>query len=340
MSTTKKRALITGVTGQDGYYLSKLLFSKGYELYGFILKTENPFFPLFGEDKSWQNIKQLLGDFKDPDSIESAVKESRPDEIYNLAGISDIGTSIANPEETMRVNYRAVAELMIKAHGHNPNVKFCQASSSEIFSRNNPPPQNENATFGPNNPYGEAKLKTHLEMRRLRDELNAFACSAIFYNHESPKRWERFVTRKITSTLSKIKLGKADILELGNLDTVRDWGFAGDYMNAMWLILQADKPDEYVISTGMGHTVRDFVNAAAKILNIDLYWKGAGETEVATDNTGRTIVKVNPAFYRPIDPLHAIGDSTKARQILGWKPQTTFEELVEMMTLYDLEVNK
>ena len=338
MSTTNKRkALITGITGQDGFYLSKLLFSKGYEVWGFILKTENPFRILFEEDKPWQDIKQILGDFNDPQSIQEGIKSANPDEIYNLAGISDIGTSIKNPDETMRVNASAVTELLSAALFLNPKVRFCQASSSEIFSRNDPPPQNENAVLGPNNPYGEAKLKAHLEMRRFRNEMNAFAFSAIFYNHESPKRWDRFVTRKITRTLTQIKLGQADVLELGNLDTVRDWGFAGDYMEAMWLILQASQPDEYVISTGVAHTVRDFVNSAAQALDIHLSWKGSGESEVATDSSNKVMVRVNPAFYRPVDPFAAIGDSSKARQILGWKPKTNFEELVRMMVEEDLK---
>ena len=336
----KKRALITGVTGQDGYYLSKLLFSKDYEVYGFVLITENPLFPLFGDDKSWQDIKQIQGDFNDPDSIKDAIEEANPDEIYNLAGISDIGTSIKNPDETMRVNYSAVAELLTVALLKNPHVRFCQASSSEIFSRDNPPPQNEDAVLGPNNPYGEAKLKAHLEMRRFREEMNAFTCSAIFYNHESPKRWERFVTRKITMTMAKIKLGLADVLELGNLNTARDWGFAGDYMEAMWLILQAARPDEYIISTGVGHTVKDFVNLAAKALEVKLIWKGEGKDEVALNEEGETIVRVNSEFYRPIDPLAAIGDSTKARKILGWEPKTKFEDLVQMMAINDLEYAK
>jgi GDPmannose 4,6-dehydratase len=335
-----KRALITGITGQDGYYLSKLLFSKGYEVYGFILKTENPLFPLFGEDKSWHDIKQISRDFNEPDSIKLAIKEARPDEIYNLAGVSDIATSIKNPEETMRVNYSAVSELLENAMAFSPQFRFCQASSSEIFSRENPPPQNEEALFGPNNPYGEAKLKAHLEVRKYREEKGAFACAAIFYNHESPKRWERFVTRKITTTLAKIKLGQAKTLELGNLDTVRDWGFAGDYMEAMWLILQAEKPDDYVISTGAGHTVREFVNVAAQALGINLEWSGAGENEVARNERGEIVVKVNPDFYRSIDPLPAIGDSSKAREILGWKPKTEFEELVRMMAMSDIEYVK
>lgn len=311
-----KRVLVTGITGQDGFYLSKLLDEKGYEVFGF------------------------QGDLSDAEALARAVEEARPDEIYNLGGISDLGSAIKDPERTMRVNGEAPVKLLNQARAANPQVRFCQASSAEIFSRENPAPQDENALYGPTNPYGVAKLQAQQEIKRQREEEGVFGCSAILYNHESPKRANRFVTRKITLTLAKIKLGLASELELGNLKAKRDWGFAGDYAEAMWLMLQQDKPDDYVISTGVAHTVRDFVNTASKALGLKLTWEGEGEKEIARDGVGNIVVKVNPEFYRPLEQNPVIGNNAKAKRILGWEPKTTFEELVKMMVEEDLKMLK
>ncbi|MFZ2764052.1 MAG: GDP-mannose 4,6-dehydratase, partial [Minisyncoccia bacterium] len=223
----KKRALVTGVTGQDGYYISGLLKEKGYEVFGF------------------------TGDLGDENAIIRIVEESKPEEVYNLGAISDLSSAIKDPERTMKINYEAPIKLLNESKKLNPRVRFCQASSSEIFSRDNPAPQDENAIYGPTNSYGVAKLQAQQEIKRQRDEEGVFGCSAILYNHESPRRSERFVTRKITLTLAKIKLGLDQTLELGNLDAKRDWGFAGDYIEAMWMMLQAHKADDYVIATGV-----------------------------------------------------------------------------------------
>ncbi len=315
-SSTSKKALITGIRGQDGYYLSKLLEERGYKIFGF------------------------TDDLGDEMAILKAVNESQPDEIYNLGGISDLGSAIKNPEQTMRINYEAVLQLLNHARKVNPRIRFCQASSAEIFSRENPAPQDEDAVYGPTNPYGVAKLQAQQKIKRLREEEGFFGCSAILYNHESPKRREKFVTRKITLTLAKIKLGLASTLELGNLSAKRDWGFAGDYVEAMWMMLQAPLADDYVIATGIVHTVRDFVSEAARYLDIELVWEGIDDGEVAKNKTGEVVVRVNPEFYRPLEKNDVTGDNTKAKKVLGWEPRTSFETLIRLMCENDLEYAK
>lgn len=312
----KKRALVTGVTGQDGYYLSKLLNEKGYEIFGF------------------------TDDLGDIDAIIQAIEKSKPEEVYNLGAISDLSSAINDSERTMKINFEAPINLLEESRRINPNVRFCQASSSEIFSRENPVPQDENAVYGPTNSYGVAKLKVQQEIQRQRKEEAVFGCSAIFYNHESPMRSERFVTRKITLTLAKIKLGLAQILELGNLNAQRDWGFAGDYMEAMWMMLQADNADDYIIATGVAHTVRDFINVAARCLDMTLVWEGEGVNEVAKNNSGEVVVKINSKFYRPLEKNAVIGNSAKVKRVLGWEPRTSFEDLIRLMIEKDLEYAK
>jgi len=330
--TSNKRALITGINGQDGYYLSKFLLEKGYEVFGLSR----------GGDSILNNYpKDLIirlhivdGDLENPESLRRAIEESNPDEIYNLAAISDLGSAIKDPEKTMRVNFEAVKELINFAFSQNPKIKFCQASSREIFDPNEKAPQNEKTLTNPTNPYGVAKLRAQEEIALARAR-GMFACSAIFFNHESPKRGDKFVTKKITSTLAKIKHGQDIVLELGNLNSKRDWGFAGDFMKAMWLIVQADMPDDFVIATGETHTVRDFVTLAAKSLGIDITWHGENEGETGTNQDGKIIVKVNPDFFRPLEKFDTVGDITKAKTILGWQPETSFKELVSMMTKSD-----
>jgi len=316
------RALVTGVTGQDGHYISKLLLEKGYEVYGFLRE---------GQQVPFVDIKSLYGEMHTPLDVQNAVREAEPDEIYNCAAISDIGTSIQHPEETMKVNCEAVGILLKCAAEVNPKFRFCQASSREIFSPNNPPPQNEQSEYGPSNPYGVAKLKAYTEYMLPFRAHGYFVSSAIFNNHESPFRGDTFVTKKIVSTLSKISKGEAEILELGNLRSKRDWGFAGDYVEAMWMMLQQDTPDDFVIATGVPHTVRDFVHTTARAMDMKLLWEGEAEAEIAKDEQGIIRVRVNPAFYRPLEQFDAIGDSTKARKVLGWYPKTSFEELIAMM---------
>lgn len=330
----KKTALITGITGQDGSYLAEFLISKGYEVYGLIRRSSNdPFVKISEEIKG--KIKIVYGNLRDIASIQRAIEESNPDEIYSLAAQSDVGISFKCPEETMEINYYGVGRLVNAAMEKNPKVRIYQASTSEMFGKTNPP-QNEQSPFQPVSPYGESKLKAHEDfVVGYRGKHNLFICSGFLFNHESPRRGEHFVTRKITISMSKIKLGLQDSFELGNLDAKRDWGFAGDYVEAMWLMLQQDKPEDYVISTGESHSVRDFVNATANALEMNITWEGEGLMEVAKDESGKIVLKINKKYYRPNEVDYLLGDSSKAKNILGWKPKVTFDGLVEMMVESD-----
>lgn len=337
----KKRALITGITGQDGYYLSKFLHSKGYEIYGLVRRTSNNPFTRFDDDIDlYHSIKIVYGNMRDAASIKRVLEVSQPDEIYNLAALSDVGVSFQCPDETTEINYHGVGKLVTQALQVNPKVKIYQASTSEMFG-SVPPPQNETSGFMPVSPYAEAKLRAHQDyIVAPREKHGAFTCSGILFNHESPKRGENFVTRKITISLAKVLVGAQDCLELGNLNAKRDWGFAGDYVKAMWQILQQEKPSDYVISTGKNHSVRDFVNATAKSLGMEIIWQGDGQEEVGKDKNGKVIVKINPKFYRPFEVNELLGDSSKAKKAFDWKPETTFEELVDMMAKSDLKFVK
>jgi len=333
----KKRVLITGITGQDGSYLAEFLLDKDYEVYGLIRRTSLD--PLMRIDHLAvpRRVKLLYGNLRDSSSLKRAIEEAKPHEIYNLAAQSDVGISFKVPEETMEVNYLGLGRLVNEAYMINPKVKIYQASTSEMFG-NTRPKQNEKSLFRPISPYGKAKLKAHEDfVVGYRKKHNLFICSGILFNHESPRRGEHFVTRKITISLAKIKLGLQDYIELGNLNARRDWGYAGDYVQVMWKILQQKKPDDFVIATGKSNTVREFVNVTASSLGIRLNWSGKGMNEVAKDRYGKVRVKVNSAFYRPNEVYYLEGDSGKARRKLDWKPETSFEELVEMMVLADLK---
>ncbi len=331
-----KRALITGITGQDGSYLAELLLSKGYEVYGTTRRISSNLPEYFKEIKSKKNIHILYGDMKDKISLERAVNESCPDEIYNLASQSNVHTSFKYPEETMDINYRGLERLVSVAVKKNPKVRIYQASTSEMFGNTNFP-QNENSYFAPVSPYGKAKLKAHRDLVvKSRKESGLFICSGFLFNHESPRRGECFVTRKITMSLAKIKLGVQDSFELGNLEAKKDWGFAKDYVKAMWLMLQQDEPKDFVISTGENHTVRDFVEATALSLNMKLVWKKKGLEEIAKDENGKILLRINKKYYRPIEAGCLLGDSSEAQKILGWSPSVTFKELVKMMSESDL----
>ncbi len=331
----KKNALITGITGQDGSYLAELLLKKGYNVYGLIRRVSSD--PLGRiEDLHLNNeIKLIYGNLRDLNSIVRALDISTPDEIYNLAAQSHVAVSFDCPEETFDINYYGVGRLVIEAMRRNPKVKIYQASTSEMFG-STPPPQNENSPFNPVSPYAEAKLKAHMDyVVGYRKRYNLFICSGILFNHESPRRGKHFVTRKITHSMAKIKLGLQDFMELGNLDAKRDWGYAKDYVEAMWKMLQQKKPNDFVIATGNTYSVRDFVNATAKALDIKISWHGKGKKEIAKDSSGKTILKVNPKYYRPLEVHDLKGDSRKARKILKWKPTIAFENLVEMMAITD-----
>ena len=334
----QKRALITGITGQDGSYLAEFLLEKEYEVFGLVRRTSND--PLIRiEDLSLgRKIKIIYGDLRDTGSVARALKEVNPDEIYNLAAQSSVGVSFQCPEETFDVNYYGFGRLVNEATHLNSSVRIYQASSSEMFGNVLETPQKETTPFNPVSPYAEAKVRAHNDyVVRYRKERNSFICSGILFNHESPRRGKNFVTRKITHSMAKIKLGLQDSFELGNLDAKRDWGYAGDYVEAMWLMLQQDDPQDFVISTGESHSVRDFVDATAKALNIEITWEGEGLNEVAKDSFGRIILRINPKYYRPNEVNSVLGDSSKAREILKWNPKTTFIELVGMMVKADFE---
>ena len=331
----KKRALITGITGQDGSYLAELLVSKGYQVFGLVRRTStDPLMriaPLYFSKK----ISLLNGNLRDSATLIRAVKESDPDEVYNLAAQSDVGISFSCPDETMEINYYGLGRLVNAVREHNPKIKIYQASTSEMFG-NTPPPQHEKTPFRPVSPYGESKLKAHEDyVVGYRERFGLFICSGILFNHESPRRGKHFVTRKITHSLAKIKLGIQDRLELGNLDAKRDWGFAGDYVEVMWRMLQEKRPEDFVIATGKSHSVREFAEMAAAALGIRITWKGKGLKEVGVDQSGRPIIVVNKKFYRPSEVNYLAGDSSKAKKILGWKPKVTLKELVSIMAEHD-----
>lgn len=331
-----KRAFITGITGQDGSYLAEFLLEKGYIVSGFLRRSStDPLMRISYDTK--KSIKLIYGNLRDMASLERAFAEFVPDEIYNLAAQSDVGISFKCPEEAFEVNYYGVGRLVNAAMKANSQVKIYQASTSEMFGKTNPP-QNEQSPFAPVSPYGEAKLKAHEDyVAGYRERHGLFICSGILFNHESPRRGKHFVTRKITRSLAEIKLGIKDCFELGNLEAKRDWGFAGDYVRAMWMMLQQDKPEDYVISTGLSHSVKDFVEASIKALDMQIIWGGKGLDEVGKDESGRVILRINKEFYRPVEVNYLLGDSSKARKKLGWKPEVTFEELVKMMAEADLK---
>lgn len=335
--THKKRALITGITGQDGSYLAELLVEKGYEVYGLVRRVSTD--PLLRIENLHlhRKIKLINGNLRDLNAVARALEESKPDEIYNLAAQSDVGISFTIPEETWDINYHGVGRLVTEAVRRNPRVRIYQASTSEMFGKTKPP-QNEKSDFKPVSPYAEAKLQAHLDyVVGYRERHKIFICSGILFNHESPRRGKHFVTRKIAHSMAKIKLGLQDVLELGNLDAKRDWGHAKDYVEAMWRMLQAKRPDDYVVSTGKSHTVREFVDATAKALDMKISWSGRGLKEVAKNEKGEVVVKINPKYYRPHDVHYLLGDSAKARKGLKWKPKVDFLELVRMMIAADLE---
>jgi len=335
-----KKALITGITGQDGSYLAEFLVNKGYKVFGFFRRSSTDPLERIQDLVTRGEIELLYGNLRDTNSIRRAMEKVVPDEVYNLAALSDVGISFECPEETIEVNYYGVGRIVNEAVRVNPKVKIYQASTSEMFG-NSPAPQSETTTFDPTSPYAEAKVKAHEDfIVGYRKKHNIFVCAGILFNHESPRRGKHFVTRKITHSLAKVKLGLQDCLQLGNMDAKRDWGFAGDYVEAMWMMLQRDNPADYVISTKESHSVRDFVEATAKALDMEIMWEGEGLNEVAKDENGKVVVKVNQEFYRPNEVDFLLGDNTKAKKELGWEPKTTFSELIEIMVESDLKEQK
>jgi GDPmannose 4,6-dehydratase len=344
----QKRALITGVTGQDGSYLAQLLLSKGYEVHGIkrrtsLLNTDR--IDHLYEDPHTLNRKFILhhGDLTDSTNLIRIIQEVQPDEIYNLAAQSHVAVSFESPEYTANADALGTLRLLeaIRILKLENKTRFYQASTSELYGEVQEIPQRESTPFYPRSPYAVAKLYAHWITINYREAYNIYACNGILFNHESPQRGETFVTRKITRALAKIKLGMQDCLYLGNLDSKRDWGHAKDYVEMQWLMLQQDKPQDFVIATGIQHTVRDFVNLAAKNLDIELNWIGSDEKEHAIDvKTGVKLVSVDPRYYRPTEVETLLGDATKAREALNWEPRVTFKELVQEMVESDYELAK
>jgi GDPmannose 4,6-dehydratase len=314
-----KRALITGITGQDGSYLAELLLEKGYEVHGMVRRSSTENFERIAHlvDK----IELVQADLLDPTSLLEAVEETRPTEVYNLGAQSFIPTSWKQPVLTAEFTAVGVTRLLEAIRRVDPDIRFYQASSSEMFGKVREVPQNEQTPFYPRSPYGVAKVYGHFITINYRESYGLFAVSGILFNHESPRRGLEFSTRKITDGVARIKLGLADELRLGNLDAKRDWGYAGDYVEGMWMMLQQDEPEDFVLATGEAHSVGEFADNAFRHVGFD------PEEHVKTD----------PEFLRPAEVDHLVGDATKAREQLGWEPRVTFRELVEMMVEADLE---
>ena len=339
----KRIALITGVTGQDGAYLAELLLDKGYKVFGTYRRTSSVNLWRIEElgIQNHSNLELIEYDLTDLGSSIRLLETTQATEIYNLAAQSFVGVSFDQPITTAQITGLGPVHLLEAIRIVNPKIRFYQASTSEMFGEVQEIPQKESTSFYPRSPYGVAKLYAHWMTINYRESYGIFGCSGILFNHESPLRGQEFVTRKITNSVARISLGKQDVLELGNMDAKRDWGFAKDYVEGMYLMLQADKPDTYVLATNRTETVRDFVTMSFKAVNIELNWQGEGEAETAIDKTtGKTVVKVNPAFYRPAEVELLIGNPQKAKDDLGWEPSTTLEELCAMMVEADLRRNK
>ena len=332
-----KKALITGITGQDGAYLTKLLLEKGYEVHGAYRRSASVNLWRLEELGLAQQVHFQPFDLLEYSNIQRTLEKVQPDEIYNLAAQSFVALSFEQPLYTGDVDALGVTRMLEAIRTVNPKIRFYQASTSEMFGKVQAIPQTESTPFYPRSPYGVAKLYAHWITVNYRESYNLHASSGILFNHESPFRGIEFVTRKITSTLAKIKCGQASVLELGNLDAKRDWGFAKDYVEGMWRMVQATTPDDFVLATGETHSVRDFVNWAAQAIGLEVHWKGAGESEQGFDAAGNLMVRVNPEFYRPAEVEMLVGLPDKAKQKLGWEPTVHISELVAMIAKTDLD---
>jgi len=333
----KPVALVSGITGQDAYYLSKFLLDKNYEIYGMYRRNSTDINERLIDLKDEINL--VDGDLTDTSSLVRILNKTKPDEIYNLAAQSFVPESWTQPIASADITGTGVLRMLEAIRLTNKDVKFYQACSSEMFGKVQDIPQTEKTKFYPRSPYGCAKVYGFDITRNYRESYDMFACSGILFNHESPKRGKQFVTRKITNTAARIKLGLQDTLELGNLDAKRDWGYAGDFVEAMYFMLQQPKPKDYVIATNETHSVREFVDEAFNLVDMPLEWEGKGLNEIGKYKD-KTIVKVNPDFYRPAEVDILLGDYSKAKKELGWEPKTKFKELVKMMVESDLKLNK
>lgn len=336
-----KKALITGVTGQDGSYLSELLLDKGYDVHGMIRRSSVDFRERIAHLEGHPHFHLHYGDLADSMSLLKVVSSVKPDEIYNLAAQSHVQVSFDVPEFTANVDATGVLRVLeaVRITGLADTCRIYQASTSELYGKVEEVPQNEKTPFHPYSPYAVAKLYGYWIVKEYREAYNMFCCSGILFNHESERRGETFVTRKITLAVARIAQGKQDKLYLGNLSSLRDWGYAKDYVECMWLILQNDKPEDFVIATGVQHSVREFATLAFHHVGIELEWKGEGIDEKGVDKaTGRVLVEVSPDFYRPTDVVNLWGDPSKAKEELGWNPtKTSFGELVRLMVESDMK---
>ena len=332
-----KKALITGITGQDGSYLAELLLEKGYEVYGIMRRKSVVDYG--NVDHINDKLNFIYADMTDVVSLIRAMRISQADEIYNLAAQSFVATSWEQPLATADIDALGVTNMLEAIRTVKPEARFYQASTSEMFGLVQEMPQKETTPFYPRSPYGVAKLYGHWITKNYRESYDMYACSGILFNHESERRGLEFVTRKITDAVARIKLGIQDHVELGNMDSKRDWGHSRDYVYAMWLMLQQDKADDYVVASGETHTVREFVELAFGHVGIEIEWKGQGVDEIGVDKaTGKTIVSINPKFFRPAEVDVLLGDPAKADKVLGWKREVSFSQLVEGMVKNDLAI--
>jgi GDPmannose 4,6-dehydratase len=344
----QKTALISGITGQDGAYLAEFLLGKGYVVHGIkrrssLLNTDR--IDHLYQDPHEANVRLSLhyGDLTDATNLIRIIQQVKPDEIYNLAAQSHVAVSFETPEYTANADAVGTLRMLeaIRILGLERRTRFYQASTSEMFGKAKETPQRESTPFYPRSPYGVAKLYAHWICVNYREAYGLYACNGILFNHESPRRGETFVSRKITRALARIHLGLQDTLHLGNLDAKRDWGHARDYVRAQWLMLQQPQPEDYVVATGEQHSVRDFVVLAAKLLDMDIEWRGRGVDEAGVDrNSGRALVRVDPRYFRPAEVDSLLGDASKIRAALGWQPQVTFDALVREMVEADLGLAK
>lgn len=338
-----KTAVITGITGQDGAYLAQLLLEKGYSVFGTFRRTSSVNFWRIQELSihNHENLHLVEHDLTDLSSCIRLLQQCEPDELYNLAAQSFVGVSFDQPLTTLDITGGGAVNLLEAIRIVNPNIRFYQASTSEMFGKVQSIPQSEATPFYPRSPYGVAKLYAHWMTVNYRESYGIFGSSGILFNHESPLRGREFVTRKITDSVAKMKLNQLDVLQLGNLDAKRDWGFAKDYVEGMWRILQADEPDTFVLATNRKETVREFVRLAFKEIGVSVEFQGSDESEIGIDTeNGRTLVEINPKYFRPAEVDLLIGEADKAKNILGWESKTTLEELCSMMVKADIRRNE
>ena len=327
-----KKALITGITGQDGSYLAELLLEKGYEVHGIIRRSSS--INTHRLNHIYDRIKLHYGDLTDSTNLVKVIQEVQPNEIYNLGAQSHVHLSFANAEYTANVDAIGPLRILETIRNLDLKCKFYQASTSELFGKSIDSPQNEDTPFYPKSPYGVSKLYAHWITKNYRESYNLFACSGILFNHESPRRGNLYVTKKIVRGFSDISKGKMDFLKLGNLNAKRDWGHAKDFVEAMWLILQQDYPDDYVIATGVQKSIREFAEESAPYFGMQITWRGVGLNEIGYDVfTGKEVIRVDPKYFRPSEVDCVLGDSTKAKNKLGWYPKISFEKLVEDMCI-------